>query len=199
VAWFGTRKTHILIFFGLAAVAALTASLWLGALGGYLVHAEPPVRADYAVVLAGDFKGHRVIEGAELARQGFVRKVLVSGPCCCYGVPESDMAVSYAVSKGYPEDLFIKLPHSGTSTWQEAQILIPELHRLGARSFLLVTSDYHTRRAGRYFSKLADGLAMRVIAAPDENFRRNAWWRNRESLKIFYTEWSKTIASFVGM
>jgi uncharacterized SAM-binding protein YcdF (DUF218 family) len=107
--------------------------------------------------------------------------------------------VTFAVNKGYPEDFFIKLPHNGTSTWQEAQILIPELRRLGARSFLLVTSDYHTRRAGGYFRKLKDGLSMRVIAAPDENFRWNSWWRNREARKVFYMEWSKTIFSFVGM
>jgi uncharacterized SAM-binding protein YcdF (DUF218 family) len=192
------RKTSFLILLGLAAVV-WTHPLWLGALGACLIRADEPAQADYAVVLGGDNQGHRIIEGAELVRKGFVRKVLVSGPCCCYGVPESDMAVSFAVNKGYPADFFIKLPHNGTSTWQEAQILIPELRRLGARSFLLVTSDYHTRRAGGYFRKLKDGLSMRVIAAPDENFRWNSWWRNREARKVFYLEWSKTIFSFVGM
>jgi uncharacterized SAM-binding protein YcdF (DUF218 family) len=109
------------------------------------------------------------------------------------------MAVDFAVKKGYPQDYFIKVPHKATSTKQEAQVIIVELRRLGARSFLLVTSDYHTRRAGGYFRKVADGLSMRVIAAPDETFRWNSWWRNREGQKIFYMEWSKTIASLVGM
>jgi uncharacterized SAM-binding protein YcdF (DUF218 family) len=199
VAWFRTRKNSFLLFFSLAAIVVFTHSLWLGALGAYLIHADPPTKADYAVVLAGDAHGHRVIEAAELVRRGFVRKVLVSGPCCCYDVPESDMAVSFAVRKGYPEEYFIKVPHSATSTWQEAQVLIPELRRLGAHSFLLVTSDFHTRRAGRYFGKLADGLAMHVIATPDEYFRWNSWWHDREAQKVFYMEWSKTIFSFFGM
>ena len=199
MAFFRIRKIPFLILLGLAAAVVWTHPLWLGALGACLIRADEPARADYAVVLGGDAQGHRIIEGAELVRKGFVRKVLVSGPCCCYGVPESDMAVSFAVNRGYPADIFIKVPHNGTSTWQEAQILIPELRRLGARSFLLVTSDYHTRRAGRTFRRLADGLAMRVVAAPDEHFRWNSWWRNREAQKIFYMEWSKTIFSLIGM
>ena len=77
------------------------------------------------------------------------------------------------------------------------------MRRLGAHSFLLVTSDYHTRRAGSYFRPLANGMEMRVIAAPDEYFRWDSWWRNREGMKVFYMEWSKTLAklawlSFVG-
>ena len=199
MASFRTRKTPFLFLLGLVVAAALTHSLWLGALGAYLIRADQPAQADFAVVLAGDAHGHRVIAGAELVRQGFVRKALVSGPCCFYGAQESDLAVIFAVKKGYPEDYFIKVPHRATSTWQEAQVMIAELRGMGAHSFLLVTSDYHTRRAGRYFSKLAGGLAMRVIAAPDEHFRWNSWWRDREAQKVVYLEWSKTIFSFVGI
>jgi len=199
VAFFRIRKTPFLILLGLAVVAVWTHSRWLGAMGAWLIRAEEPSRADYAVVLAGDSHGHRIIRAGELVRRGFVRKALVSGPCCCYGLQESDMAVDFAVRKGYPVDFFIKAPHRATSTRQEAQAIIPELRRLGAHSFLLVTSDYHTRRAGRIFRRLADGLTMRVVAAPDENFRWDSWWRDREAQKIFYMEWSKTIASFAGM
>jgi uncharacterized SAM-binding protein YcdF (DUF218 family) len=179
--------------------AAITHSIWLGALGSYLVRADGAAKADYALVLAGDSRGNRIVTAADLVRQGLVKRAIVSGPCCCYGVSESDMAVAYAVRQGYPEEYFIKLPHEATSTWEEAGVLVPELRRLGAHSFLLVTSDYHTRRAGRYFAKLADGLTMRVVAAPDPNFHSDSWWRNREGQKTFYIEWSKTIASFVGM
>jgi uncharacterized SAM-binding protein YcdF (DUF218 family) len=96
-------------------------------------------------------------------------------------------------------DYFIPVPHHALSTQEEARVLVPELRKLGAHSFLLVTSDYHTRRAGRYFRQLADGLDMRVVAAPDEFFRWNSWWRNREARKIVYLEWSKTVASVFGM
>lgn len=171
----------------------------MGALGRYLVRADPPAHADYAVVLAGDFFGHRVIEGGELVRQGFVRKAIVSGPRFCYGHAESDLAVDFAVHHGYPADYFVSFPDDATSTRDEAQILIPELRRLGAHSFLLVTSDYHTRRAGRYFRSLAGDMEMRVIAVPDEKYHPDSWWLDREGQKTFLLEWSKTVSSYLGM
>jgi uncharacterized SAM-binding protein YcdF (DUF218 family) len=195
VALLRTRKTLFIILAASIVVVVTTRTLWLGALGAYLIRADQPTHADYAVVLAGDASGHRIIEGAELVRQGFVRKALISGPPGCYGNLESELAVNFAVKKGYPADYFVQFRHHALSTQAEAQVLIPELRRLGAHSFLLVTSDYHTRRAGRYFRQLADGLDMRVIAAPDEYFRWNSWWRNREAQKIVYLEWSKTVAS----
>jgi uncharacterized SAM-binding protein YcdF (DUF218 family) len=199
VALFRTRKTPFFILAALIVGAIATRTLWLGALGAYLIRADQPAHADYAVVLAGDPAGHRIVVGAELVRRGFVRKALISGPPGCYGIVESELAVNFAVKKGYPADYFVQFPHHALSTQAEAQVVIPELRRLGAHSFLLVTSDYHTRRAGRYFRQLADGLDMRVIAAPDEYFRWNSWWRNREAQKIFYMEWSKTVASLFGL
>ncbi len=199
MALFRTRKTPFIILAALIVVAVITRTLWLGALGAFLIQADQPAHADYAVVLGGDPWGHRIIEGAELVRQGFVRKALISGPPGCYGIVESELAVNFAVKKGYPADYFVQFPHRALSTQAEARVLVPELRRLGAHSFLLVTSDYHTRRAGHYFRQLADGLDMRVIAAPDEYFRWNSWWRNREAQKIFYMEWSKTVASLFGL
>jgi len=157
------------------------------------------VVSHYAVVLAGDFYGHRILAGGELVRKGLAGKALVSGPRWCYGQAESDLAVNFAVSHGYPAEYFVKFPDDATSTEDEAKILIPELRRLGARSFLLVTSDYHTRRAGRYFRAAAGGMEMHVVAVPDENYHPDSWWLNREGRKTFLLEWAKTLTSYVGM
>lgn len=199
MALFRNRKAPIILLVALIAGAALTHTIWMSALGAYLIHADPPQHADYAVVLAGDFYGHRIIEGAELVRQGFVQKALISGPKGCYGVAESELAVNFAVKQGYPANYFVPFPHSATSTREESRVVVPELRRLGARSFLLVTSNYHTRRAAGYFRQVDDGLEMHVIAVPDEHFRPDSWWRDRESQKIFYLEWSKTVASLLGI
>jgi len=193
------RKVPFLILVTLIATLALTHSIWLGALGAFLIRADQPARADYAVVLAGDSTGHRIITAAELVRKGFVPKAIIDGPLGTYDFAESDLAFDFAIKRGYPAEYFIKLPMQATSTQQEAKIVTAELRRLGARSFLLVTSDYHTRRAGGAFRELADGMEMRVVAAPDKFYRWNSWWRSREAQKIFYIEWSKTVASWFGI
>ena len=133
------------------AALAGTHAFWLEALASYLVRAGEPVRADYAVVLAGDPSGRRILAAAELVKRGYVRQAIVDGPRGAYGNTECDLAVAFAVRHGYPESYFHKLPMDATSTRVEAGIAVAELRKLGARSFLLVTSNYHTRRAGRIF------------------------------------------------
>ena len=54
----------------------LSHPLWMTALGNYLVRADEPAPADIALVLAGDYSGYRIVEGAELVRQGFTGSVL---------------------------------------------------------------------------------------------------------------------------
>ena len=122
MASISSRKTLLIIVAALIAGLALTHALWLGALGGYLIRADQPAHADYAVVLAGDSFGHRIMTAGDLVRLGFVRKAIVSGPNGCYGINESDLAVNFAVKRGYPEDYFIKSPSEVTSTRAEAQV-----------------------------------------------------------------------------
>jgi uncharacterized SAM-binding protein YcdF (DUF218 family) len=186
-----------------AAVAILSRALWLPVLGYALVHDDGPAKADMAVVLAGDFWGHRIEKAAELIREGYVPAALISGPPGFYGLHESDYAIAYAVREGFPAQWFMALPHSALSTREEAPVVLAELRRRNVRSFLLVTSDYHSARARRIFlaaeRAMGGGPAMRTVAAPDEFFRPDSWWRNREAQKTLFFEWTKTLATAVGM
>lgn len=176
-----------------------TRATWLAAAGGYLIRTDPPFPADIVVVPGGDGYGHRVLKAAELVRQRLAGQVLVSGPAGIYGLHESDLAIPFAVRHGYPPDWFVPLVHAGTSTRQEAGIVAAELRRRGVRRCLLVTSDYHTRRAGRLFRGAAPEIEFRVLAAPDEFFRAGQWWRSREGQKTFVLEWTKTVAMWFGL
>ena len=168
----------------------------LTGLGSYLVKAGPPEKADAALVLAGDSSGNRILKAAELERQGFVPKVVVSGPGKTYGYFECDLAIPFAVKHGYPESYFEHAEHSAHSTAEEAQITIAKLRREGYKRIELVTSDYHTRRAAKIFRAAAPDLTFIVVAAPDEYFSASGWWRNREGQKTFLYEWEKTIAGW---
>ena len=187
----------------LTAAAFLLRSLWLPWLGYALVHDDGPAKADIAVVLAGDYLGHRIEKGAELVREGYVPAALISGPPGFYGLHESDYAIAYAIRQGFPAQWFIALPHSALSTREEASIVLAELQRRHVRSFLLVTSDFHSARARRIFLAAARAIAgapeMRTVAVPGEYFRPDSWWRTREGQKTAFFEWSKTVANALGM
>lgn len=169
------------------------------AFGNFLVRAQAPQTSDIIVVLAGDGYGHRILTGAELARRGMAPQVLVSGPAGAYGNYECDLAIPFAVGAGYPESLFLHAEHRARSTKTEAQALVPVLRARHYKKVLLVTSNYHTRRAGRIFRAAAPDLDIRVIAAPDEDFQPDSWWTSREAEKTFLIEWEKTVAEWFGL
>ena len=54
----------------LAVVAFLARDVWLGALGTILVHDDGAGKADIAVVLAGDYWGHRLFKGGGTGQAG---------------------------------------------------------------------------------------------------------------------------------
>lgn len=184
---------------GLAGLAAVFHSALLSAFGSYLVQSEAPEKADIALVLGGDFAGNRILKAAEMVRQGYTPRVLVSSPEGVYGHHEAFLEIPFAVKAGYPESYFLAFDHQAHSTAEEAQATIPELRRLGAKKVLLVTSDFHTHRAGRIFRTAAPDLTFIVVAAPDFYFTPQGWWLNREGRKIFAIEWMKTVAERLNL
>jgi uncharacterized SAM-binding protein YcdF (DUF218 family) len=182
----------------LAVACALFFTQILAALGSFLEKSESPRPAGAVFVLAGDPSGNRILKAAELVREGYAPEVIVSGPQeSVYGFWESDLAISFAENAGYPKSYFLRFPSHALSTRDEAHAAAAEFHRLGLKCVILVTSDYHTRRAGNLFRAAAPGVAFVVVAAPDLHFTPRGWWRDREGRKIFLLEWMKTIAGWL--
>ena len=171
----------------------------LTGMGSYLVKSDVPEKADIALVLAGDGAGNRILAAAQLVRRGYVTRVLVSGPSGTYGRYECDLAIPFAVKAGYPESYFLHFENDARSTKEEARDTIVRLHQLGAHKVLLVTSDYHTRRAGKIYRAAAPDLRFVVVAAPDIDFTVDGWWHNRQAQKTAFNEWLKTVTEPFGI
>jgi uncharacterized SAM-binding protein YcdF (DUF218 family) len=203
VARRGFFISRVLISLAVLALAlAVSYRLWLPLIGRALVHDDGPAQADIAVVLGGDYWGRRIETAGMLVRRGFVPSVLVSGPPGFYGVHEADLAIPFAVSKGFPAQWFVAFPHEALSTREEARAILAELRRRGVRRALIVTSDFHSARARRIFLATekagGGGPELRFVAAPDEFFHAGTWWRGRESQKTTFFEWWKTVATALG-
>jgi uncharacterized SAM-binding protein YcdF (DUF218 family) len=186
----------------IAAVAYFARDLWLPMLGYALIHSDAPAKADIAVVLAGDPQGRRIEKAAQLTKAGYIPQVLVSGPPGVYGINESDLAVQFIEKKGYPDQWFIPFPDPSHSTKEESGYILRELQRRNVHNFLLITSDFHSARARRIFlaTEREMGYApnFQTVAAPDEFFHADSWWRNREAQKTVFIEWWKTLANALG-
>lgn len=181
-------------------LAALTHSIWFRWMGEYLVRTDALAKADAVLVLAGDLNGDRIAKAAELVKQGYAPVVLVSGPMPIYGANEAALAIDYAVTRGYPRDIFVPMVSSSFSTRDEAHFAGPELRRRAVHRVLIVTSNFHTHRAGGLFrSELGADMDLRMIAARHPHFTPDGWWKDREGQKIFFFEWTKTIATLFGL
>lgn len=196
---YGARGCGCLLLLLLIVAVALYAFLVpiLTALGSYLVLDEPPVKADAVVVLGGDEFGLRTIKAAELVQAGYAPYVLLSGPAVL-STHESELMLAFALKQGYPASLFQQYPHDANSTREEATVLASELRRRGVHRILLVTSNYHSRRATHLFHEIAPWLTVQTIDAPDRYFTPGSWWKTRRGRKTFVFEWIKTVATWIG-
>lgn len=178
----------------LLGVLYATRLYWLRQAGEFLVRGEPPQKAEVAVVLAGDWFGHRIMKALELTRQGYASRVLVDSPRGPYDTTEAELAIGFAVRRGASRELLEPLPMQTRSTMAEAQVVDQELRRRNLTRALIVTSNYHTRRTRsifRYFG--SPEVQYTVVAAPDEDFSPDAWWRTRDGQKIVFLEYVKLL------
>ncbi len=199
---FGFFSKFLLMVVVVGAIGYLSRPWWLPVFGYALVHDDGPMKADIAVVLAGDGFGNRIHKAAELIKAGYAPLALISGPEGNYGFNEADLAIPFIVKQGYPAAWFVAFPIEARSTKEEAVLVLTELQRRGVKSFLLVTSDYHTGRSRRIYLAQEKALGyeprMNTVAAPDKYFHAGRWWSNRESEKTVFMEWSKTISTALG-
>ncbi len=203
-AKFGRRGRRL--FIALAVVLALAGTLYLlrrpilAGAGHLLVASDRLEKADAALVLGGEdsYDAERTRAAVKLYRDGWVRKLVLSGPAWPYGLYESDLSLPVAIAAGVPRADILPIRHQAKSTEEELGVVIPQLEQNGFRWVYVVTSNYHTGRARRIFRKIARGR-LRVLAYPaaDQWFNPDAWWQTREGRKVFLMESLKSFHSLL--
>lgn len=193
------RYRWVILLLGTGIAVYLKPAPVLAPLGRALVQDEGPAKSDCLFVLAGDGFGKRVMRSVTLFREGYAPKVLVSGPHGSYGKTEDELSIAFARENGATDVAFVGVPNHATSTVTEAQEVLPVLREQGCRSVLVVTSDYHTRRAGRILRRHWPGITVRMTAAEAVDYHPDRWWQDRQSQKTFLLEWTKTFADWLGI
>ena len=84
--------------------------------------------------------------------------------------------------------------NQATSTREEARIMVQELKRRGVKKFLLVTSEFHTRRAARVYAAESGARSVPRRGDAHSRIRLERWWTTRDGIKNVYMEWSKAVA-----
>jgi DUF218 domain len=154
--------------------------------GRFLVINEPQ-KSDVILVLAGE-TDHRPARGLELLRQGYAGRLVIDAPARerIFDASTADLAQHWAHSLPEAQQISI-CPIYGLSTRDEAHEASSCAGRLGAHRILLVTSDYHTRRALSTFQHEIPQTDFSMAAAYDPTTFGASWWQHREWAKtVFY-------------
>lgn len=161
----------------------------------WIIEDQPPVKSDLIIVMGGDFWGPRVLSGVKLLRDGFAPKMIVSGPVYWNdqipATPEGQLAIARLAEQGIDTKGIESFRINGGSTLDEIDEFGELLLRNKARSVLLVTSNYHSRRACLAFRLAWPTTRCTCIASPDPVYNpylaSQSGWLHREWPRLMGT------------
>jgi uncharacterized SAM-binding protein YcdF (DUF218 family) len=102
---------------------------------------------------------------------------------------------------GVPQEALIQVPHTGASTLEEAGYLLRAAAAAGARSLIIVSSNFHVRRVRTIYRALArrDGFSVRVVGAHDLRFDTTGWWKHRLGIVTAGLELLKSALAWIEL
>lgn len=165
---------------------------------GHSVIVDDSPRASDAIVMLGDdnYSGDRAARAAELIKGGWAPRVIASGRYLRSYMSVAQLEQRDLIADGVPASAIIPLPQHARNTREECTVIGKFLAQRGWKHVLLVTSNYHTRRADYICSRvLPHGTELYVIAANDSDYNPNDWWDTRQGTKTFFHEVQGLIVS----
>ena len=200
------RGGIILKLIGLLLLLALLAVVWLlrqpllRVVGETLIVDEAPQPSDVIVVLGNDnYWGERAARGAQLYRDRWAPQVIASGAPVRPYASIADLIRRDLIDRGVPAEAIVHFPNHTGSTREEAYAVRRLMREKGWKRLIVVTSNYHTRRARYIYRRVLDPADVRVVAAADSTYDPRAWWQSRGGLKIFFRECTAFVVAFVEM
>jgi hypothetical protein len=175
---------------GLVALGVLAAfAVGLAAKAGSFLVVDAPRPSDVILVLAGE-TDKRPERALQLLAQGFGRRIVLDVPTNAkiYEFTQIQLAEKYV--QDLPQGSSVSVcPIDGLSTKEESKDAEKCLARQGGKRVLIVTSDFHTRRALNIFRREVPEYEYSVAASRNGQQFGARWWTQREWAKIFVDEW----------
>jgi uncharacterized SAM-binding protein YcdF (DUF218 family) len=158
--------------------------------GDFWIVDETPQVSDVIVILSDDdYAADRATRAAQLYKSGMAPHILASGRLLRSYAGIAELMEHDLKELGVPTSAIVPVRNRATNTREEAIADAQAIAAHGWKKVLLVTSNYHTRRANYIFERaLPAGTELRVISAPDSEYDPNTWWHTRNGLKRFLCE-----------
>lgn len=173
-------------------VFLLVLFVFLSSSGRFLV-VNDLAPADVIIVLAGETH-QRPSRALQLLSQNYAPRLQLDVPVneIDYDQTQVEIAKKYVQKLPQAEAITI-CPIVGLSTKAETQDVARCLDHSGVHRILLVTSDYHTRRAKSIFQHELRGYQIFVTLACDSQQFGTSWWQHRQWAKLNFDEWLRLV------
>ncbi len=164
--------------------------------GNWLVVKNEIIKSDVIIVISGGH-GERVKHAVHLFQKHYADTLIISG---CPGkenlneaVPMRDLAVSLGVPSG--NIILDVLKEHGLGTGEQAVSIRELMKQHHFENGILVTSNFHTRRAAFIFKRAFKNLNINFsVAHPEEeSFNPNQWWKTKKNFTIALSEFVKFV------
>jgi uncharacterized SAM-binding protein YcdF (DUF218 family) len=156
---------------------------------------DPAINAD-AIVIPGGGLENRPFAAARLFHDGVAPQILYMNvrlsPAEEMGItpPERELTRRILLSNGVPETAMTMIGSNVASTYDESRAVRAWVEKSGAKSIVIATDPFHTRRARWIFRKeLRDTkTAIHVVPVDPVRYRTDDWWRHEEGVIAFQNE-----------
>ena len=104
--------------------------------------------------------------------------------------PEKDLTRQVLLKQGVTNADCITIGDGVASTYDESRAVRAWLEKTGAKSVIIPTDLFHTRRVRWLFRKELRGTGARVLVAvaPTDQYQATNWWHREEGLIAFQNE-----------
>ena len=195
----------------LALAAAIAFAIFLPFAGRALAQEDTLADADAIVVLAGA-RVERWLEAVDLYRERRAPVIVLSpgrvdeaeARLAAMGIRfprEVELAREAMRQMGIPGEAIAILPGSVDNTAAEAAAVRATFHDAGWHRMIVVTSKYHSRRAGFAFRREFAGTPVQVLvrASRHDPSEPAHWWRRRADVRYVSSELQKLAAYMLGL
>ena len=192
-----TKLTVVISIVALCGLLYLLRGPILSFTGETWVVDEPLQPADVLIVLSDDnFYADRATKAAQLYREGMAKIVVASGRRLRPNAGICELMEHDLIERGVPKENILRVVHESDNTREEAQALVRIAAERKWRKVIVVTSNYHTRRARYIFRKVfPQKVEVFVSSARDGDFDPAHWWEKRKSIKELTREFAGMIVA----
>ncbi len=189
----------VLVLLLLAGGGYLFRHLLLRSLVTYLICEDKLQKADALFVLSGG--GYdRGNEAVKVFEQGYAPRIICTGgneviefKVFNIDTLESDITVANLKRQHIPDSVIVEI-REGTSTKEEAGIILNYCKNHSLKTVIVLSSKLHTHRINQVFRQPLQniGVKLMVHGAPSSRFDEMLWWQSENGLIAINNEWLKT-------